>query len=357
MEAALQAVIQKLNKKFGSGTIVVGSEINRPFIQRISSGSSSLDAMLNGGWPTNHWSEISGQESAGKTFLVLKTIAVNQKKDPNWTVAWFATEDFSESYAKMIGCDLNRIIVTYSNVLEDVYDAVLEFLRTQTVDCVVIDSLPALVPKREIGGSMEDLQPGFAAFLNGKFFRIAGYGMGRSVTMEQRPVTGFIINQWRESIGRYGDPRVSPGGKAKNFAYFIRVDVRRDEWISNSKGDPVGQTLQIVNVKNKQGPPRRKAFLDIYFADWGDFKAGDVDTVKDTINAARAYEAIRSGGGGYYYFGGEKWKGMPALEEALRSSKALHRRLHQAVLKAASQKDTPKVEPEEAPKRRRVPRG
>lgn len=311
---------------------MVGSEITRPFITRIPSGSLSLDVVLGGGWPTNHWNEIVGSESGGKTMLVLKTIAVNQKRDPNWTAVWFAAEDFVESYAQMFGCDLDRIVVVNENTIETVGELARDFINTKSVDAVVIDSLPALTSRREAAGTMDDLQPGQLAFLTGKFFRMVGYGMGRSITDEdERPCTGFVINQWREKITSYGDPRTTPGGKAKNFAYFTRVEVAKDEWIETSKNKPIGQKLRIKNLKNKQAPPGRLAYVDAYFADGNGFKAGDFDTVKDLIDTGIAYEVIERDGS-YYSFGGKRWFGRPKLVQSLRKDEELQEKLSAAVL-------------------------
>jgi recombination protein RecA len=342
VDSTVKGLIASINKKHGPGTVVLGSEITRPFLIRIPSGSLSLDVALGGGWPTNHWNEVVGQESAGKTFLVLKTIAANQKRDPKWTVVWFAAEDFVESYARMAGCDLDRIVVIDENTMETVYESAEQFIDSKAVDCLVIDSLPALVPKREEVGSMEDLQPGLAAFLTGKFLRKTGSGMKRTVTgPDERPVAGFIINQWRDKIGGYGDPRTTPGGKAKNFFYFTRVEVRRDEWIKNTKDEPIGQVLKVVNVKNKQAPPGRIAYIDAYFSAGNGFQAGEFDVVKDTVAAGIAYGLIEREGA-YFSFEGNRWHGRAEMTASIRSDEDLQHKISAAVLSATGVEEKPK---------------
>jgi recombination protein RecA len=336
LDPNVRAVIQKINKKHGHGTVILGSDISQAVHPTITSGSLSFDAALGGGWATNHWIEVIGHESAGKTAIVYKAIAANQKRDPNWTVVWFATEDFVEEYAEMWGCDLSRIILQESNTMEVVYESAIEFLETKGIDCIVIDSLPAMVPAREEAGTMEDFQPGLGAFLTGKFFRMSNPSMKRSMTEPERPCTGFVINQWREKIGGYGDPRITPGGKGKNFFFFQRVDIKREEFIKNSKQEPIGQTIKLTVIKNKLGRPRRTGTVDAYVSRGNGFNAGDYDVVKDVISAALAYDVISRPKKGYYAFGEEQWYGRPRLEEAIDEDPKLRGRVKRAVLTAAA---------------------
>lgn len=351
VDAAVRAVMAKINKKSGAGTVILGSEIAQPLRETITSGSLNVDVALGGGWATNHWVEIVGHESSGKTLMVLKMIAANQKLDPNWTVIWFATEDFVDSYAQMMGCDLSRIVVENENTMEAVFEHTIEFLKTKAIDCIVIDSLPGLVPAREEDATMEDFQPGLAAFLTGKFFRKSNPSMKRSMTVEERPVTGFVINQWREKIGGYGDPRTTPGGKAKNFFFFQRVDVKRDEFIKNTKGEPIGQVIQVRNIKNKYSRPGRLGSIDAYIADGNGFRAGDFDLTKDMVSAAIAYDVITRPRKGYYAFAGTEWYGRPKLDDAIETDKALRIAIRKAVRKAASEPMPPTAE---APRKKAV---
>lgn len=289
---------------------------------------------------------LLSHNSSGKTGLILKTIAHNQARDPDWTVAWFAAEDFVDSYAEMWGCDLDRIIVIQDQTMEVVFETAMEFINSNSIDCLVIDSLPALVPIREEDGSMEDFQPGLSAFLTGKFFRKAGAGLGRSVTDDERPVTGFIVNQWREKIGvLHGDPRTTPNGKVKNYFFFVRVEVTRTEWINNTRSNPIGQVVRVKNIKNKQSPPGRVAHVDIYFARGNGHEAGEWDVVKDTFNAALAYGIIGQSSA-RYSFGDVSWHGRPKAFAALRADPDLMDKIYDTVIDATtSQEEEPEPPP------------
>jgi len=138
---SLDKVLAQINKKYGENTVVLASKVASP--TRFTSGSLSLDMILGGGWPTNQWHEIIGEASNGKTALALKTIAANQKRDPKFTTIWIAAEEWVPEYAEMCGVDPTRVHVFTSNVMEIALTAVLEFIETKEVDCVVIDSLPA----------------------------------------------------------------------------------------------------------------------------------------------------------------------------------------------------------------------
>jgi recombination protein RecA len=141
----IDSIIADVNKKYGDDTVVKGSRIHKE-LPRITTGVLSFDLMLGGGWPVNQWSEIIGNESSGKTALAYKTIAANQALDPEWTAMWVAAEEYVPAYAEAIGVDLDRLWVVETNVMEYVYDISLRVLDKRAVDCIVIDSLPALVP-------------------------------------------------------------------------------------------------------------------------------------------------------------------------------------------------------------------
>lgn len=334
MDGKLAATIARINKRV-PGAVVWGSEITQDTLPRITTGSLGLDVALGGGWVTNHWNEIVGLPSAGKTMLVLKTIAANQALDPNWTVVWCAAEDFVDSYAVMLGCDLSRFIVVNENGMEPVYQAAIDFIKSRSVDCLVIDSLPALVPVREDEKTMEDFQPGLSAFLTGKFFRKVAPSLKGSLVEGGRPISGFIINEWRQKFVTMGDPRTTPGGQSKDFRCFIRVEIRRDEWIKNTRDVPIGQVLRISTIKNKTAPSGRLAYIDAYFADGNDHKAGDFDTLKDLVEAAKAYGVIERSGA-YYTFGTKKWHGNAEMLAALRKSSVTRRKITDAVMEATT---------------------
>jgi recombination protein RecA len=284
--------------------------------------------MTGGGWPVNQWSEIIGEESSGKTALAYKTIAANQEINPDWIAMWVAAEEFVPEYAKAIGVDLSRLWVVETNVMEQAYDLVNRALENRAVDCIVIDSLPALVPGDEAEKAMEEFTMGLGARLTGKFFRKSSKSQKRSMIVEDRACTGLMINQWRDKIGvLYGDPRTTPGGKAKNYHYFIRMEVKRDEWIKE-KDEIVGQTMRARTLKNKTYRPQQVALVDFYFAECNGFKMGQFDTIKDIVNICISIDVITRAGA-YYSYGDQKWQGKDALVLAVREDLDMQKELRE----------------------------
>ena len=313
----LEEIARAVNKKFGDEVVVQGSRIQEA-LPRITTGVLAFDLMLGGGWPVNQWSEIVGDESSGKTAIAYKTIAANQALDPEWTALWVAAEEYVPEYAESIGVDLDRMWVVETNLMEQAYDLVIRAQDNRAVDCVILDSLPALVPGDEYERQMDEFTVGLGARLTGKFFRKSAKAQRRSLLEEDRGCTGLIINQWRDKIGvMWGDPRTTPGGKAKNFHYFTRVEVKKDEWLKDGKV-AVGQTIKGRTIKNKTYRPQQQAVVDFYFADSGVFHMGDFDTVKDMVNIAIAYEVITRAGA-FYSYKDEKWQGKEKVLEALRA--------------------------------------
>jgi recombination protein RecA len=324
---SLDSIISAINKKYGENIIVQGNQVKEE-VPRITTGILAYDLMLGGGWPANQWSEIIGDESSGKTALAYKTIAANQAIDPDWVAMWIAAEEFVPDYAKAIGVDLDRLWVVETNVMEQVYDLIIRAMENRAVDCIVLDSLPALVPGDEAEKMMDEFTMGLGARLTGKFFRKSSKAQKRSMVVEDRGCTGLIINQWREKIGvMYGDPRTTPGGKAKNFHYFARVEVKRDEWIKE-KDEPVGQTIRARTMKNKTYRPQQVAVVDFYFSEANGFKLGEFDTIKDIVNISISVEIITRGGA-YYNYNGQKWQGKEALLNAVREDLDMQAELRQ----------------------------
>jgi recombination protein RecA len=319
--------------------IITGADIRQQVIPRIPSGLLSLDVALGGGWPLNQWHEVIGDESSGKTATVLHTIAANQALNPKWEVLWIAAEEFVPEYAAKLGCDLDRIYVVDTNIQEKAFNIVLEYIDERAVDCVVIDSLPQLIPSQEGEDSIEDWQVGLAARMNGKFFRKARKVGRRSLVIEDRPIIGFMINQWRVKVGGWAprgqDPKTSPGGKGKDFAYFVRLEVRKDEWLDNGMTGQakewVGQTIKYYTIKNKSAPPHRTSTADFYFADWEEYHSGEFDRVKDVFSTA-LLTGVMERRGAYFLFGEEQWQGRPATHDALRKNSDLLNAVTDAVM-------------------------
>jgi recombination protein RecA len=326
-------IVAQLNKKLGQNTVVAASEVI--LSPRITTGSLTLDVVLGGGWPMNRWVELIGEASHGKTALALRTIAANQKANPNFTAVWIAAEDFDSKYAELCGVITERVILVETNNMEDAYEAVIKFMESKAVDMVVIDSLPALVPGAEDEKEMDEFTVGRGALITNKFFRKVASATKRDLIDSERPVLGMMINQYRMKIGvMHGDPRTTPGGLGKDYAYSVRCEVKRDDWLEVGTGQEkrrVGQTIRVRTIKNKTYPPQQTAYLDFYFADGGPVNAGGYDSGKEIV-ALSILNGIVDRRGGWMYYNDRKWQGAQALIDSLREEIDLREELTAAVM-------------------------
>jgi len=337
LTAELKTIVTKLNKRMGYNAVVVGSDIREGLVSRMPTGSTTFDYVLGGGFPANQWNELIGEASHGKTAVALKCIADNQRRDPNFLTVWVAAEQWVPEYADMCGVDSDRVLVVETNIMEEAYQAVIEFAESKQVDAIVIDSLPALIPGPENEKNMDELTVGRGAMLTNKFFRKAGMAMKRSLTEEERPILGIVINQYRMKIGvMHGDPRTTPGGEGKNYAFFTRCEIKRDEWIESGTGTNkvrVGQRIKIRVLKNKTAPPQQVAYVDFYFKEHSIYEAGDYDTAKE-VAAMSIVQGIVDRRGGWIYYGERKWQGQESLVNSIREEVDLYEELREKVLSA-----------------------
>ena len=338
MNDEAKKVMALLNKKFGDNVVVLASDIRSDLIPRITSGSTTLDYVLGGGFPGNQWNELIGEPSHGKTALALKTIAANQAVDPEHTTVWVAAEQWVPEYAAMCGVDTSRVIVIETSIMEEAYQAVIKFAESKSIDAIVIDSLPALSPAPEMEKDMSEATVGRGALLTNKFFRVVGTAMKRSLTEDERPVLGLIINQYRMKIGvMRGDPRTTPGGEGKNYAFFTRCEVKRDEWIEVGSGNNkvrVGQRIKVRTLKNKTAPPQRVAYFDFYFAEGGECAPGEFDFAKEVASLAVVKEIITRKGG-WYYYGERKWQGIEPVIASIREEVDLKEEIQKKVFETS----------------------
>ena len=346
---SVEELMSEVRKEHGEGAIVRGTD--REVLPRLTTGAIGFDLMLGGGIPAGQPSEVIGEFSSGKTSFVLKMIAANQALDPAFTVLWIASEPFVEPWALTAGCDLERIVRFKTSHMEAAYDYIVKFTANRAVDMIVIDSLPALTPMAEYEGDMEDSLPALAARVNNKFFRKLGMASASTLIGAERLCTTIVVNQWRSTLSSVGDPRTTPGGRGKDFAYFTRIELRRADWIQETKSTPrIGIKIAARTIKNKTFPPQRTALVDFYFQQLGDIAAGGYDVALDTMLAAMELDIIRRGGA-TYRFNDEKWTGKEAVLHSLREDLDLRRTVYSETMRAAGLNPAPP-----APKPKRLAR-
>jgi recombination protein RecA len=309
----------------GADTVVLGSDM--AVKRRFTTGSLSLDVALGGGWPADQWAEVYGRESAGKTAMVLKTIAANQAIDPKYSTFWVAAERYDEQQATALGVDNSRVIVApAAQEAELAFDLLLHTVESKAATAIVLDSYPALLPDEENAKAMGESTVALGARLFNKFCRKAGRASHRDVRGGDPPFHGIIINQQRDKIGwSPGDEplQTTPGGNGKNYFFIARVDVKRKAYIKESRPGlgsvPVGQTIEFSTVKNKSAPPKQKAEVDFYFrgAPFLGFRRGDYDLGSEYVDIGWSLGLI-DGSPQQPVYRGQKFKGKKGMKDLVR---------------------------------------
>lgn len=307
-KAALDMALKQIEKQFGKGSVMKLGEKTDREIATSSSGSLALDAALGiGGYPRGRIIEVYGPESSGKTTVALHAIAEVQAS--GGTAAFIDAEHALDPvYAQKLGVNIDELLLSQPDTGEQALEIAEALVRSGAVDIIVIDSVAALVPKAEIEGEMGDAHVGLQARLMSQALRKLSGAINKSNTI------AVFINQIREKVGvMFGNPEVTPGGRALKFYSSVRLEVRRGEAIKQGN-DIMGNKTRIRVVKNKVAPPFRTAEVDIMYGE-GISKEGEI------LDLGAELEVVQKSGAWYSYEGERLGQGRENAKQFLKENK------------------------------------
>ena len=317
-QKALLAAISNIEKAYGKGAIMKLGESARLDVQVIPTGSIALDIALGvGGIPRGRVTEVYGPEGAGKTTLAQHMIAEAQKL--GGVAAYIDVEHaLDPAYARKCGVDIDNLLISQPDTGEQALEICEALVRSGAVDIIVVDSVAALVPRAEIEGDMGDAHMGLQARLMSQAMRKLSGAISKTGTAV------IFVNQLREKIGIvFGNPEVTPGGRALKFYSSVRLEIRRVGPIKEG-GEVIGNRVRVKVAKNKVAPPFRQAEFDMMFGE-GISREGSL------LDMAADMGIIRKSGA-FYYYGEERMaQGRENAKQYLKEKPELTAQIEQQV--------------------------
>ena len=317
-DKTLDQVLADIEKQFGKGSVMKLGDNEKREIDVIPSGSISLDLALGiGGYPKGRIIEIYGPESSGKTTFALHAIAEAQKLGGR--VAFIDAENsLDPQYAKSLGVNIDELLLSQPDNGEQALEICEALVRSGAISVIVIDSVAALVPQAEIEGEMGDSHVGLQARLMSQALRkLAGI-------INKTNTVAIFINQLREKVGVvFGNPEVTPGGRALKFYSSVRLEIRRGEQIKQGN-DIAGNKTNIKVVKNKMAPPFKTCTVDIMYGE-GVSHAGEL------VDLATEIGILEKSGAWYSYNGEKIGQGKENVKELLKKNTKLHDEIEKKV--------------------------
>lgn len=307
----LTELLDKVNKTFGQGSMMALDAKSVVPVDVVSTGSIGLDLALGvGGLPKGRIIEIYGPESSGKTTLTLHVMAEIQKQ--GGVCAFIDAEHaFDKHYAQNLGVDVDTLLFSQPDNGDQALEIVDMVLDSKKVDCIIVDSVAALVPKAELEGEMGDSKMGLHARLMSQAMRKLTGKISKSNTIV------IFINQLRDKIGvMFGNPETTTGGNALKFYASVRIDIRRSTQLKDKEGNVYGSITKVKVIKNKVAPPFKTAEFEIHFGK-GIMKNAEL------IDIGSDLEIINKSGAWYSYEGQKIGQGKESVMQLLEDNEDL----------------------------------